>query len=176
MTIRLRADLADGRVMVGPVKGCGGFLGGGTLHAGREKAGAAALAQIGRATTAASEGRSHGYAEPKPGHVSMCPDFNAFGSGDPVAVPLRGTRWSVYEGPAVYVVPANEQARDRLESQGIQYHAWRVYVAGEHVGSGKRDACDRLANELREKPLLARELQEMAHADRSKTVAAHATD
>lgn len=95
VVVRIRAQTADGRVVIGPVRGRGGMVGTGSLHAGYQVAAAAAATTIARSVRLATKQRDTGLYEPEPGHVAMYPDFCAESDGEPVIVPLLGTSWSV---------------------------------------------------------------------------------
>lgn len=100
IAVRIRAELADGRVVEGPVKGPGGFAGGGALHAGPERARRAALRQVMFAQNRFINGLDTGLYEPTKGHIVMCPDFSAEGNGKDVEVPLSGTIFSLPQDEA----------------------------------------------------------------------------
>ncbi len=93
--VRIRARLANGDLLVGPVRGIGGMLGNSSLFAGGTAAGEAALNQIGRAQMLAEQGWDSALFEPVPRHVALFPDYCAASDGDYVAVPLVGTRFEV---------------------------------------------------------------------------------
>lgn len=69
-----RFVLEDGRELVGPVLGAGGFV--------------TEQARLERAARLAAKGRPTGLHEPRPGHVAVFPEYSADGNGEPVAVAL----------------------------------------------------------------------------------------
>lgn len=95
MSIFIRALLADGHVFEGPIQGNGGKLGDGTAYLGAERATGAAIDQIRQVQRLHANGRPTGVYEPQPGHVALYPDWNGWGDGPPVAVPLSGTTFEV---------------------------------------------------------------------------------
>jgi len=80
MTVRVRATLADGRVVVGPVRGSGGMLG---ADAAERLARMQRRADLGRPL------RGHGMT------VAMYPEHGPHGDGPAVVVPVLGTRFEV---------------------------------------------------------------------------------
>jgi hypothetical protein len=99
MVIKLRARLADGREIVGPIMGNGGMLGSGTLCAGRERASQAALKDLALCRRLVEDGRPLHIFEPSSGHVASYPDFSATENGERVEVPIEGTSFSIEEKP-----------------------------------------------------------------------------
>lgn len=87
-------QLADGRVVTGPIHGSGGLIGGGIQNWDRVQR------QIARAT----EGDGLGVYEPKPGHARMYLNYDRDG-GDPIDVDLRGALLAAYESDGVVTGP-----------------------------------------------------------------------
>lgn len=64
----------DGRDIIGPVRGAGGFV--------------ASVTRLLLAKERAAKGMRLNIYEPNPGHVAVFPDYCAAGDGAPVVVPL----------------------------------------------------------------------------------------
>jgi hypothetical protein len=79
---RIRATLADGRVLTGPVGGQGGMVGAGA--AGRESA----VRSLRRVLDTAW------WLYPQ-GSIRIYPDYCAASDGEPVDVPVKGTEFEV---------------------------------------------------------------------------------
>lgn len=93
--VRIRAELANGEVYVGPIMGNGGMIGSGALHAGQEIAGAQAMSVLRICRRRAVDGRDLPVFEPKQGHVAIYPDFCAATDGERVYIPIDGTTFSI---------------------------------------------------------------------------------
>lgn len=89
-TPRVTITTATGQVVTGAVQGCGGMVGGGSIHLGAERASEIALERVRAAIEAANEGRGrHSMASP-PGVAWVYPQHCACGNGPRVEVDLRG--------------------------------------------------------------------------------------
>ena len=95
MTIHLKAVLPDGTVLIGPIMGRGGMIGNVASHLDRETAHQVALSYIAAAEACAESGRPTGIHEPRKGCAAIYPDFSAESDGEPVAIPLLGTDFSI---------------------------------------------------------------------------------
>ena len=93
--VRFRAELADGRVVVGSIQGNGGELGNASLCQGTRAARAHAIRRMRAIQRCAAEGLSVSIYEPAPGCVAMFPDWSLESRGEVVAVPLLGTRFTL---------------------------------------------------------------------------------
>lgn len=95
--VRFKAILAGGTIVTGPIMGRGGMLGAGI--GGEAAAKHVALDRVRSACDRAISGRkcSPDIHEPEPGCVAMYPDYSADGDGEPVIVPLIGTRFGILE-------------------------------------------------------------------------------
>lgn len=93
--IRFKATLADGRMFEGPIQGCGGRIGSAALHLGHKVAATYALEQIETVQRRCAQGRPLRVHEPHPGYVAMYPHETAQAAGEPVLIPLIGTRFEV---------------------------------------------------------------------------------
>lgn len=92
--IKFKAVLHDGTILTGPIMGNSGMLCAG-IH-DTDMAKRVALDRIDQAKRLDSQGyRGPGIHEPEPGCVAIYPDFSAKGDGEPVAVPLLGTEFSI---------------------------------------------------------------------------------
>lgn len=96
MTVRVRATLADGRVVIGPVRGLGGMMG-----AAGEPEGAAARVRdrLESVRRQVERGRPPPCYEPAPGCVAMYPEHGPHGDGPEVVVPVLGTVFEVEAAP-----------------------------------------------------------------------------
>ena len=90
--VKIRATLKTGEVLTGPVMGCGGMIGGGAMHAGRDLA---ALRELRVAKLRAAEGQRLQIFEPAPGCIAIYPDHGPACDGKRVVIPLDGTEFSV---------------------------------------------------------------------------------
>lgn len=95
IAVKIRAELADGKVHVGPIMGNGGMMGSGALHVGRERAEAQALRVLRLCQDRVADGRELPVFEPKPGHVAIYPDFCAATDGKRIYIPLAGTSFTI---------------------------------------------------------------------------------
>jgi len=98
MVIRFKAELRDGSVVVGPIRGNAGMVGDGIVRVlGESEARWLATLRIDIAKNRVKESRPTGLYEPEPGCVAIYPDYSATGDGDPVVIPLIGTKFSIGE-------------------------------------------------------------------------------
>ena len=95
MTIRIRAELSDGQVLVGPIMGNGGMLGSGALYCGIDAAERQALRALGLNRLRVSTGKPLSIFEPSPGHVMIYPDYSPASDGKGVPILLRGTKFEI---------------------------------------------------------------------------------
>lgn len=96
-TVKFKATLHDGTVLTGPIMGNSGMLC--AAIADRGTAERVALIRIVCEKFMADRGyRSPGIYEPESGCVAIYPDFSAKGDGEPVAVQLLGTEFSIAKG------------------------------------------------------------------------------
>ena len=93
--VKIRAELANGEVYVGPIMGNGGMIGSGALHAGYKLAGKQASRMIRLCQDCVVDGRDLPVFEPRPGHVAIYPDFCAETDGERVYIPIDGTTFSI---------------------------------------------------------------------------------
>lgn len=95
MTIHFKAVLPDGTVHIGPIMGKGGMICAGISD--MDLARWVALDRINQAQRLTAQGyRGPGIYEPEPGCVAIYPDYSAEGDGEPVAIPLVGTKFSIH--------------------------------------------------------------------------------
>ena len=93
--VRIRARLASGRTIVGPIMGHGGMIGSGLLHRGLEFAAFAALSRLQKLQNwVVGSGCRPPIFEPKPGHVAIYP-ASASDDGGYIAIPIKGTKFSI---------------------------------------------------------------------------------
>lgn len=95
IAVKIRAELADGKVHVGPIMGNGGMIGSSTLHVGRELAERQALYVLRLCQDRVADGRGLPVFEPKPGHVAIYPHFSASTDGERIYIPLAGTTFTI---------------------------------------------------------------------------------
>ncbi len=86
MSVRFKVTTMNGDEIVGAIQGCGGYLGGGTMHVGYEKAAQAAERQLQRAKERALARLDTGLFEPRPGYVAI---YSVEGRPPPVEGQLR---------------------------------------------------------------------------------------
>lgn len=96
IAVKIRAELADGKVHVGPIMGNGGMIGSGALHAGRDRAEKQAMRVLRLCQDRAVDGRTLPVFEPRAGHVAIYPDFCAETDGPRLNVPLVGTTFTIW--------------------------------------------------------------------------------
>lgn len=79
--VRIKATLADGRTLIGPIGGAGGMLGAGVPD---HRAADYAMKRI------------RGLQQLVPnGSIQIFPDHSAAGDGNPIRIPLNGTDFEV---------------------------------------------------------------------------------
>lgn len=112
-----RATLADGRVVVGPIRGRGGNIGASYSHLPREEREVEALRRVEalQRVHARWPRRALPVFEPERGCVAMYPAFSCESDGEGVVVPLTGTRFSVPPWPAGYAAEPGDEERAREE-------------------------------------------------------------
>ncbi len=99
MAVRIKATLATGETITGPIMGNGGMVGSGALCHGAKSAGRQALRSLRVAQSRAADGLHLPIFEPSPGHVAIYPDFSAATDGERIEIPLAGTTFSIEETP-----------------------------------------------------------------------------
>lgn len=95
MSVKFRATLPDGSVVVGPIRGNGGQIGDASMHLGIETAREHAAEIMARVVRLRSLGRCTFVYEPEPGHVAIFREFSAKSDGPPVHVPILWTKFEV---------------------------------------------------------------------------------
>ena len=95
IAVRIKAELATGLTIVGPIMGNGGMVGSGALCHGAESASRQAMRSLRAAQDRAADGLHLPIFEPKPGHVAIYPDYSAATDGDRIEIPLVGTTFSI---------------------------------------------------------------------------------
>jgi hypothetical protein len=80
----------------GPIRGSGGMLGYAMAHCSAKDRDAESLRiLLAVQRVYARKGSQNRVYEPAPGHVAVYPDYDAAGDGEPVLVPLTGTRLTI---------------------------------------------------------------------------------
>lgn len=145
----------DGSLLAqGPIRGAGGMLGFAAAHRPapeRDKDALETLLAVQRVYE--RKGHQSRLYEPQPGHVAVYPDFSAISDGEPVAVPLKGTRFALAPLSHADAQDAWLQARDegRLTPvtaglTGYSMDGHLVRVAREDGGLKGVWHCDDLRN------------------------------
>lgn len=99
MVVKFKVTLKDGRELVGPIQGNGGKIGSGSLFLGVSEARRIAQNQMNALCRLAARGfrTSHYCFQPRAGYVAVYPDYSNEGDGEPVAVPIRGTKFDALD-------------------------------------------------------------------------------
>jgi len=129
-----RITTRAGEVVVGPVQGHGGLVGGATTHlppARRRKIGGDRMLLAVR--QAGEEGRVREFHEPEPGCCLCFPSYGAGGNGRPVVVDLAGATARVQGGVAV----PQEDRPDLSSSDWDALNDWWFDHGGWELGTAE---------------------------------------
>jgi len=97
-TIKFKAVLPDDTELIGPIRGNAGMVGDGIVRVlGESEARWLATLRIDIAKDRVKDSRPTELYEPEPGCVAIYPDYSEEGDGDPVVIPLIGTKFSIAE-------------------------------------------------------------------------------
>ena len=95
-TVKFKCTLRSGEVVVGPIMGNGGYLGASCSHLSieRQREAASNILSVVRVRLN-NDGEQRRIYEPEPGCCAVYPDDCAATQGDPVAVPILGTKFEI---------------------------------------------------------------------------------